>query len=359
MFGLDDKALRIAWTVFLFCLALAIVYAIRQTLLVFAGAIFFAYILSPVVSLIEEFIPKRRTIALAVVYVLFVGAIVGIGFALIPPIVSQASSLVSRLPDLLNGGQLARIPLPHWLDPVRAQIISAAHREASNLEASVMPILQRAGTQLLSGVGLILPIILTPILAFFFLKDGRAITRSLIGSMDEKQDRMVVRRILDDIHNVLKNYIRALVILALITFAVYSLFLKLVGVEYELLLAGLAGLLEFIPVIGPAVALVIILIVALVTGSGAFLWIIIFFGVYRVFQDYVVNPYLMRAGLELHPLLVLFGVLAGDQIGGVPGMFFSVPVIAMLKVTYLNLKNSYDSRQLSTVSEEVISSRGQ
>ncbi len=222
-----------------------------------------------------------------------------------------------------------------------------------------MPILQRAGTQLLTGVGLILPIVLIPILAFFFLKDARTITRSLVGTMDEKQDRVMLRRILDDIHNVLRNYIRALVILALITFAVYSLFLKLVGVEYELLLAGLAGLLEFIPVIGPVVALVMILVVAVVTGSGAVLWIIIFFGIYRVFQDYVVNPYLMKAGLELHPLLVLFGVLAGDQIGGVPGMFFSVPVIAMLKVIYLNLKNSYDRPPLSTVEERVISSRGQ
>ena len=134
-----------------------------------------------------------------------------------------------------------------------------------------MPILQRAGTQLLTGVGLILPIVLIPILAFFFLKDGRTITRSLIGSMDAKQDRMIVRRILDDIHNVLKNYISYLVILALITFAVYTLFLKLVGVEYELLLAGFAGLLEFIPVIGPAVALVVIVVVAIVTGSGAIL----------------------------------------------------------------------------------------
>jgi len=123
--------------------------------------------------------------------------------------------------------------------------------------------------------------------------------------------------------------------------------LKTVGVEYELLLAGLAALLEFIPVIGPAFALVVILIVSLGTGSGAWLWILIFWGVYRVFQDYVLSPYLMKAGLELHPLLVLFGVLAGDQIGGVAGMFFSVPVIALLKVIYSNLKDAYEHRQLT------------
>jgi predicted PurR-regulated permease PerM len=133
----------------------------------------------------------------------------------------------------------------------------------------------------------------------------------------------------------------------LITFGVYSLFLKLVGVEYELLLAGVAALFEFIPVIGPVIGLVVIVIVALVPGSGAALWVVIFWGIYRLFQDYILNPYLMKAGLELHPLLVLFGVLAGDQIGGIAGMFFSVPVIAMLKVIYSNLKNSYEQRRLS------------
>jgi predicted PurR-regulated permease PerM len=347
MFGLDDKALRIVWTVFLFCLLLAVVYLIRQTLLLFAASIFFAYMLSPIVALLQTLFPHRRAIALAIVYVLFVGLLVGLGFALVPAIVSEASSLVTRLPSLLTRTPLRTLSLPQWLEPIRAQIMAIASHQASNLEASVMPFLQQAGTHLISGVGLLLPGVLVPILAFFFLKDGSQIARALTGTLEEKQDRTMARQILNEIHNVLRNYIRALLILALITFAVYSLFLKLVGVEYELLLAGVAASLEFIPVIGPVIGLAVILIVAVVTGSGAALWVLIFWGVYRLFQDYVLNPYLMKAGLELHPLLVLFGVLAGEQIGGVPGMFFSVPMIAILKVIYVNLKKSYERRQLS------------
>jgi predicted PurR-regulated permease PerM len=347
MFGLDDRALRIAWTVFLFCLLLGIVYIIRETLLLFAAAIFFAYMLSPIVGLLQRFLPERRAIALAIVFVLLVGILVGLGFALIPALVSQASSLVTRLPSLLTSTRLTNLHLPQWLEPVRAQIMAAATRQASNLETSVMPFLRQAGTRLISGVGLVLPIVLLPILAFFFLKDGSQIARALIGTLEEKQDRTMARQILNEIHNALRNYIRALLILALITFAVYSLFLRMVGVEYELLLAGLAALLEFIPVIGPVIGLAVILIVALVTGSGAALWVLIFWGVYRLFQDYLLNPYLMKAGLEMHPLLVLFGVLAGDQIGGIAGMFFSVPVIAVLKVIYVNFKKSYERRQLS------------
>lgn len=347
MLALDSRTLRVVWTVFLFALLLAIVYTIRQTLVLFAAAIFLAYMLSPIVLLIQRFLPRKRAIALAIVYVLLIGMLVGIGFALIPAIVSQASSLVSRLPSLLSSARLTAIPLPDWLEPVRAQIIAAASRQATSLEASVMPFLQQAGTRVISGVGVVLPIILLPILAFFFLKDGAQITRNLVGRLEEKQDRTMARQIFNDIHHVLKNYIRALVILALITFAVYSVFLKVIGVEYELLLAGLAAVLEFIPVIGPVIALAVIVVVALVTNSGATLWILIFWGTYRLFQDYVINPYLMQAGLELHPLLVLFGVLAGDQIAGVTGMFFSVPVIAMLKVLYSNLRESYERHHLT------------
>ena len=346
MFGIDDRALKITWTIFLFGLLLAVIYQIRSTLIVFACAIFFAYMLSPVVELVGRLIPRRRTLALAIVYIVLVGGIVGVGFVLVPTLAEQATSLVTRLPTLITStNRLNSMPLPQWLDPMREQIIAAANREAGNLEASVVPFLQHAGTRLLSGASLILATILIPILAFFFLKDGEAINRKLLGQMDRDRDRNTLRQILDDVHDALKHYIRALVMLSLISFAIWTLFLKLMGVQYELLLAGMAALLEFIPVVGPAVAGVVIVVVAAVTGSNGILWIIVFWGVYRLFQDYILNPYLMKAGLELHPLLVLFGVLAGDQVAGIAGMFFSVPVLAILRVVYDNLRSAYERKR--------------
>jgi predicted PurR-regulated permease PerM len=75
--------------------------------------------------------------------------------------------------------------------------------------------------------------------------------------------------------------------------------------------------------------------------------VIIFMLCYRMFQDYVLSPYLMGSGVELHPLLVLFGVFAGQQIAGVPGMFFSVPVIAVLRVVYVRLMRARSRRDLA------------
>jgi predicted PurR-regulated permease PerM len=346
MLGMDKRALQVVWTVFFFVLLLALAYAIRDTLLVFAAAIFFAYMLSPIVSLVERFVAKRRTAALGLVYILLVGGLVGLGFALIPKVASEATSLATRLPALLMKGRLATLPLPGWAEPIRDQVMDALRRQAAGLAASVVPFIQTASTQILSGVGYLIPMILLPILAFFFLKDARQI-RAAVLNVFEGPRQITAERILTDMHQVLQSYIKALVLLAIASFAAWAIFLDLRDEPYELLLAGMAGLMEFIPVIGPAAALVVILLVCGIAGSGGLLWIILFFGLYRLFQDYVLNPYLMSAEVELHPLLILFGVLAGEKIGGIPGMFFSVPVLAILKVILGHLRLASADRKFA------------
>jgi predicted PurR-regulated permease PerM len=105
-------------------------------------------------------------------------------------------------------------------------------------------------------------------------------------------------------------------------------------------------LLEFIPVVGPALALAIMVLVVLVTGTGGLIWIVIFWVLFRLVQDYVINPYLMSSGVEMHPLLVLFGVLAGEKIGGIAGMFFSVPTLAILRAIYGRLREMHGRRRI-------------
>jgi predicted PurR-regulated permease PerM len=346
MLGIDERALRIVWTVFLFGMLVALVYFLRDTLMVFALAIFFAYMLSPIVGLVERFLPKRRNIALAVVYSLLVGLIVLAGIELVPEIGAQASSLLTSLPSLLNGEKLASLPLPGFLKPFQSQGIAAIASYTSDLRAHVLPLIQQAGRGILSGLGALLPAILIPILAFFFLKDAASIRVNLIGSVRDGHDRGLMEQVLEDVHVVLTNYIRSLVLLSIAAFVGWVAFLTLMRYPYPLLLASCAAVGEFIPVIGPASALAIMLGVTLATGSGGVLWLILFWILYRMFADYVLNPYLMSSGIELHPLLILLGVLAGETLAGVPGMFFSIPVIAIVRVIYLNLRRAFTQRQL-------------
>jgi predicted PurR-regulated permease PerM len=344
MMGIDSWALKIAWTVFLFIMTLAVLWYIRMTLVLFAAAIFFAYMLYPVVGVTERFVKRRRGLALAIVYCALIGVLVLLGFQLVPTLTAQALQLTTHLPSLVTGGNVAKLPLPHFLEPMREQVIPVLSRAATNLESRVVPFLQEAGVKLLSGLSDILPIILVPILAFFFLKDARSIQSALVSNFDDRQDQRMFSTILRDIHLVLRNYIRALVFLSLASFAAWAIFLSAMRYPYDLLLAGVSALLEFIPVVGPAAALVIVLVVCIVTGSGGLLWIVIFWAAFRIFQDYVLNPYLMSSGIELHPLLVLFGVLAGEALGGIPGMFFSVPVLAILRVVYNRMREASEQK---------------
>jgi predicted PurR-regulated permease PerM len=107
---------------------------------------------------------------------------------------------------------------------------------------------------------------------------------------------------------------------------------------FPILLAGFAALLEFIPAVGPFVGGVTMLVVTSLAGYPHFWLLVIFLAVYRIFQDYVLSPYLMSTGVKIPPMLVLFGVLAGEQIAGIPGMFFSVPAMAALRLVVLRLR---------------------
>jgi predicted PurR-regulated permease PerM len=197
--------------------------------------------------------------------------------------------------------------------------------------------LKEIGPGILSGLGNLVAVVLIPILSFFFLKDGRAMRNAIVESVQSRQ-RHVVEDILTDLHVLVAQYIRALVLLAIATFVSYSIFLSALGVPYSVLLAGVAGVLELIPVVGPLIAAVTALLVAGLTGYAHLLWVLIFLIIYRLIQDYVLSPYLLSSSIEIHPLLVLFGVLAGEQVAGIPGMFFSVPVIAALRIIVVRMR---------------------
>lgn len=333
MLGIDRRVLSAAWTLLLFAVVVAAVYLAARTIMVFVVALLFAYLLTPIVDFAQRRAPKTwsRVAVLGIVYIVFVASLIGVLVVLGSKIGEEATMLAKRLPDRLqHEDPLAGIPFPGFLDPWRAQIIDFLRSQLSGLDEKVLPMLTAAGSRVVEGLGSLLTVVLIPILSFFFLKDGREMRNALVEAAGKKAH--VVSGILDDLHDLLAQYIRALVLLALATLLFYSIFLEVVGVPYPVLLAGIAAILEVIPVVGPLTASGVILLVAAFNGFPHMLWIVVFLVVYRIFQDYVLNPYLMSSGVDVPPLLVLFGVLAGEQVAGIPGMFFSVPVIAALRV---------------------------
>lgn len=354
--GIDIRAARAAWTVFLLALLIATAYAIRVTLVVFMLALLFAYMLSPLVNFVQSRLPKRVSpaVALVIVYVIFIGVIVTLSIFLGSAIVDEATSLGNRLPGFFQNPEwMKKVPLPAWLDPWRERIIQGIRVQFSTGGKDLMPFLQQALGSVVSGLNGVFFLVLVPILAFFFLKDGSQLRDEFINGLTDTPQRALITDILNDVHVLLGQYIRALVLLAMATFTSYSLFLIITGAPYAFLLAGTAAVLEFIPVVGPLAAGAIVMTVSGFSGYTHLVWFAIFWVVYRLFQDYILSPHLMSAGVELHPLLVLFGVLAGERIAGIPGMFFSVPVIATLRVIYVRAQRARQRRQIAVSKIEV------
>jgi predicted PurR-regulated permease PerM len=123
-------------------------------------------------------------------------------------------------------------------------------------------------------------------------------------------------------------------VLSVLAMVVVTVVLSIMKVPYAVALGPAAGALEFIPVVGPVVGGAVILGVAFLAGYQHLLWLFLFLLVWRGIQDYVSSPRIMSGTLELHPLAVLFGVLAGGEVAGVIGVFLSVPVLATLRILW-------------------------
>jgi len=165
--------------------------------------------------------------------------------------------------------------------------------------------------------------------------------------VDAGPRRVLLVDVLADVHLLLAHYMRALFLLSLASFTAYGVFFSMMSVPYGILLAAVACLLEFIPMIGPLTAGVMILAVAIVANSHV-LAILIFLLAYRMFQDYILSPHLMGQGVELHPLLVLFGVFAGAEVAGIAGTFLSVPVLALVRIMYVRIRKARMNARLVT-----------
>jgi predicted PurR-regulated permease PerM len=354
--GFDRRAASYTATVLFILLLLALVYLIRETLFVFALALLFSYLLWPLVHYLDRRLPGRsRVPALAIVYSSMVGLLMIIGMAVGSRVVLQANALALRIPELL-----ARLEKPveliasPSLPTFKETIISTLQKQLVEHSQDLLSLLPNLALGFLSHAGSLIYLLLVPILGFFFLKDGPEFRNSMLGMLAEGSRRNEIKEIAADVHLLLAQYMRALVFLAAAAFAAYGLFFFLIGVPYGILLAAIAFFLEFIPVVGPLAAAVAVLMVAGLSGFQHLLWILVFLAVFRIFQDYILSPHLMSKGAKLQPVMVIFGILAGGQIAGIPGIFLSVPVMAILRIVYRQLKKKLLDSALDSPGTRII-----
>ena len=228
--------------------------------------------------------------------------------------------------------------MPWWLEEYRPRIVEFVRQQFRGHAEELMGTVTNAGKEILSALTNVVFLVLIPILSFFFLKDSEEISEVIAAQFPSPASRAFVEEVMSDAHKALVEYMRALLLICLTTFLIFLAVLGLMGVPYTLLLSALAGICELVPVAGPLLAAFTILGVAAFGGYQHLLWVFLFLVAYRLFLDYVITPYLMGQGVELPPLAIIFGVLAGEQIGGVTGMFLSIPALATLRILYVRYR---------------------
>ncbi|MFZ3266107.1 MAG: AI-2E family transporter [Terriglobales bacterium] len=355
---LDSRTSRVLFTLLLFALGLGFLYAARHTLILFLFAIFFAYLINPAVGRLEKVV-RGRTRAIAVIYLLLLLAISLFGVLAGPRISRQSARLGAALPGLMenasNGqisGQIgelaARISAQHgWSTATQNRIQSYLYNHRDELSQFA----QRLGLRAAEAAQEVWVLFLVPILAIFFLRDGDSFHGVVVALVQSRSQREFLEDVLNDLNQMLAQFIRAQLTLAAFSFVAYSSVLGVMRVPYALMLGTAGGALEFVPVVGPLVAGVAMTMVAILTGYPHWLILVLFFCIWRLIQDYVISPRIMGASVELHPLAALFGILAGGEIAGVLGVYLSIPVMASLRIVWRRWRIYAEKRKFGPLNE--------
>jgi predicted PurR-regulated permease PerM len=320
------------------------IYKLTGIILLLVLSIFFAYLVSPLVEFIRQprtigdrtiAIPKVAAISLA--YLIVLAAVLLAIFVIVPSLSNQFpgfaaqakeywQSLGERAQPLIEYSRSRRIPGP---------LLDAVNSAIKKVQETVFSTTTEFFTAAIGYVIYLPWLILIPILTFFLLKDADGFRRSALLMLPRGRWRWRGDEFFQDINSTLAAYIRAQLTACLFIGVVCALGFTLLGLPGGLVMGFIAGVLEFIPLVGPLTVAIMAAILAVFHAGpfNAFL-VLLFLGVLRVIHDYAIYPKLIGQGIHLHPLAVIFAILAGEKLAGVAGIFLAIPVVAILTVSY-------------------------
>jgi len=341
-----------------------ILYKLTTVLLLLVLSIFFAYLIAPLVDLVQQPLRIRqkeyripRGLAIGIVYVIvFIGG--GIALYLLLP------QLAAQFPEFKQQAIAYYKTITGYGE--RISQYSKEHRMPEGittaLNNTVLGLIARGGEMATAafehvlGWIIFLPwIVLIPILSFFLLKDADSFRRSALAMLPRGRLRWRGDEYFQDINSTLAAYIRAQLTACLLVGILCSIGFALIGLPSPLVLGLLAGMLEFVPLIGPLVVAILVAVLAMLHwGFGMAVVVLLFLAVLRIVQDYVIYPRIIGQGIHLHPLAVILAILAGAEIAGVAGIFLAIPVIAILTVSYRHWLEHRGSETIAEVIEEAV-----
>lgn len=322
---------------------------LRPVLGLLLGAIFLAFILNPLVELIQSKGASRQAAALTS-YLLLVIALFVILAVVIPILTNEARRAAEAFPRLAADIQKRLAAFEIWFGRLRLPV-------SLNLREALQAALQRLQTQLESMItrlavsipgffSQLVTYFLAPILAYYISRDYPTVARQVMRLVPVKH-RDDFQRISTEINHALSNYLRGQLTVGLFVGVLVAIGLVLLNVEFALLIGFGAAIFNVIPYFGPVIAAVPAVLLALRQSVWTPLYVIIIFVVINQLESAVLGPRILGRRVGLHPFVVILAVLIGGKLFGIWGLLGAVPVVVMIKIIlpYLWWRTSDDSEK--------------
>jgi predicted PurR-regulated permease PerM len=324
---------------------LGLLWLLAPVLMPFVLAAMLAYLGDPLADRLERW-RLNRTLAVSIVFAVMVLVLVGALLLLLPLIQRQIANLIQSLPRYVEWTRTMALPWlqqhlhldPNVFDP--ESIVAAVKSHMGSVGGIVAATVARVSK---SGLGIALwltNLVLIPVVTFYLLRDWDV----LVARIDRMLPRSIeptVARLARESDHVLGAFVRGQLLVMLALGLIYGIGLSVIGLSVGPLIGMIAGILSFVPYLGFMVGLVAALIAALVQ-YGDWLHIglvLVVFAVGQAAEGYVLVPRLVGGKIGLHPVAVIFAVLAGGHLFGFLGVLLALPAAAVIMVL---LRYGYD-----------------
>lgn len=306
---------------------------------IMAGILF--YLLNPLIDWLER---KKvpRIGGIITVFLVIIGLVVWGIIILIPIIREQTISLIENWPTYWN--RLIE-QIDHLLN---STIFSQLQTQLAGVNANVIKSISEQANQVMdstfSGIGsvvgtvtnLVIALVTMPILLFFLLKDGRSLPYHVMKLLPTKT-RIPMYNLLKEINTQISQYIRGQLLVAFFVGLIFWIGFAIIGLEYAVLLAIVAGLLNLVPYLGSFMAMIPIVIVAIVASPFMLVKVLIVFAIEQLLEGRLIQPLILGSNLKIHPVTIIIVLLTAGKLFGVPGVILGIPAYAVLKVIFQHI----------------------
>ena len=318
--------------------ALYIIYRAGDIVRPFVWAAVLAYVLLPLVALLERRLSMPRAAAAAAVFVGLLATIIGGGRVLIPLALDQLGDVQRSLPSLMANAQntLAETADQLGLEDLNSVIVGFAGI------GEVSQMIARSAVPFVVGLGRFLLELLVFLIATFFLLRDAPRLLGWFRRLLPPAHRNELMPLLAEVNTLLGRYVRGQLFLIGVMWTATFIGLSILQVPFAFLLGFMTGMLEVIPIVGPITAGAIACLVALghpaPWGLSQIWYVVIVAVMYTVLrhaEDYFVIPLVIGRIVRLHPAVVIFSLLAGGAVYGLLGVLVAVPVAATLRLVLI------------------------